>query len=36
LQHLQSDHRSDASKKFFLNRPIQFYLNNMTWQIFTS
>jgi len=30
LQHIQSDRRSDASTKLVLNRPIQFYLNNMT------
>jgi len=30
LQHLQSDRRSGASIKLFLNQPIQFYLNNVT------
>ena len=30
LQHLQSDRRSRASIKHFLNLLIQFYLNNVT------
>ena len=30
LQHLQSDRRSGASTKLFLNQPIQFHLNNVT------
>jgi len=30
LQHLQSDRRSGASTELFLNRLIQFYLNNVT------
>jgi len=30
LQHLQSDHRSGARIKLFLNLLIQFYLNNVT------
>jgi len=29
LQHIQSDHRSGASSKRFLNLMIQFYLNNV-------
>ena len=30
LQHLQSNRRSGASTNLSLNRPIQFYLNNVT------
>jgi len=30
LQHLQSDRRSGASTKFFLNLLIQFYLNKLS------
>ena len=38
LQHLRSDRRDGASNKLFLNRPIQFYLNNdhrLPWRHFT-